>query len=654
MKDDVAWSALPKDLPAPLARLLRRCLEKDPKKRLSAIGDARLEIDEALTSPAPDVSADRGAAASPSSGRGSRVAWLVAAVAGVGFAAVAYLHVSEGLPEPPVMHVSLPLPGGGAGFLGVSPDGRRVLAGLNYLAVRDMDAGNWTLIESARGARTPFWSPDGRSIGFFADGKLKTVSAAGGPARELCAETGAGSGGAWGSDGVILFASAEFPLRRVSASGGACTPVMKADPQRTASHPTLLPDGVHYLYVGQIRGDLASRGVYVGSLAQPDAVPLSGKKVLDDYSSVLFAPSADGGGPGHLLFLRGSNIMAQRFDAETLSALGDPFLVAPDGGFSMSGSQVAASVGGGTLIYGSNLKPAGYELVWMDRTGKRLTSVTPVRDQKGVALSSDGLFASAYRTDEGLRVFDLARNSDTRLSIDANPSPGIWSRDGRYVLFASTIDGVRGIYRKLVNGSGKEELVLPSPDSPLLPADMSQTGTLIFVERHPKTDADVWYWLRPGDPSSKPEKFLAGPAMETQPQLSPDGRWLAYVTTEGGGVQVTVRQFPSGPGFVRVGAGIEPRWKKDGSELYFLASNNQGSDLSVMAASVKANGQSGISAGTPAKLFDFESLVTIPQTAAGSMHRARTASASWSRCAAIPARRRFTSSRIGSRPRGAR
>jgi len=613
MKDEVAWDALPKDLLAPIARLLRRCLEKDPKKRLSSIGDARLEIDEALTSPAPDVSGASGALAAPSSRGGSRLAWLVASAAGVGLAALAYLHFTERPPEPALMHVSLPIPAGGAGFLGVSPDGRRVLAGMNNLAVRDLDAGEWTSIESARGARTPFWSPDGRSIGFFADGKLKTVSAAGGPARELCAETGTALGGTWRSDGVILFASTELPLRQVSASGGACTPVMKADPQRTAVHPTFLPDGVHYLYAGQIRGDLSSRGVYVGSLAEPDAVPLSGKKVLDDYSGVLFAPSADDGGPGHLLFLRGSNIMAQRFDAGTLTVLGDPFLVAPNGGFSLSAPQLAAGLGGGTLIYGSNLKPAGYQPVWIDRAGKRLSTVAPVRDQRGIGLSSDGLFATLTRVDEGLRVFDLARNTETRVSSDASPTPGVWSRDGKYVVFSSTIDGVRGIYRRPADGSGKEELLLPSPANTLIPADVSQTGTLFFVERHPKTDADIWYWLNPADASTKPEKFLAGPAMETQPQLSPDGRWLAYVTNEGGGSQVTVRRFPSGEGFVRVGLGVEPRWKKDGSELYFLTTTAQGVGTTVMAVPIRAEAQNGISVGTPVKLFQFESLITIPQ-----------------------------------------
>jgi hypothetical protein len=346
-------------------------------------------------------------------------------------------------------------------------------------------------------------------------------------------------------------------------------------------------------------------------LSEPDALPLSGKKVLDDYSSVLFAPSADGGEPGHLLFLRGTNIMAQRFDTGTLGVLGDPFLVAPNSGFSMSQPQVAAGLGGGILIYGSNLKPAGYQPVWMDRSGKQIGNAAPVRDYRAVGVSSDGLFASLTQVDGGLRIFDLKRSSETRVSTDANPSPAVWVRDGSDVVFSSTIDGVRGIYRRPANGSGKEELLLPSPAN-TMPADVSRTGTLVFVERHPKSDADIWYWLRPGDAASKPEKFLAGPAMETQPQLSPDGRWLAYVSNEGGAAQVTVRQFPTGPGLVRIGVGLEPRWKKDGSELYFLTTG-PGFNLTLMAVSMKADGQSAISAGTPLKLFEFKSLITMPQ-----------------------------------------
>jgi hypothetical protein len=150
------------------------------------------------------------------------------------------------------------------------------------------------------------------------------------------------------------------------------------DPQRTAALPEFLPDGVHYLYVGQIGGNPASRGVYVASLDDPSGAPLSGKKVLDDYSSVLFAPPAHSGDPSHLLFLRRSNIMAQAFDAGTLTTVGDPFLVAPQGSVSFSQPQLAAGAGGGTLVYVSNLKASGYQPTWMDRTGKRLSNVGPL------------------------------------------------------------------------------------------------------------------------------------------------------------------------------------------------------------------------------------------------------------------------------------
>ncbi len=466
--------------PREVRRLLDACLQKDPAKRLQSIGDMRLLIEAPRAEPT---------AVAPPPPKPSLLWPALAGVAIMSAAALAFLHFRETPPEQAVMHVSLPMPEGGAGFLSLSPDGRRVLAGGggSVLAVRDLDAAEWTRIESTQFARTPFWSPDGRFIAFFAQGKLKTVSASGGPAKELCGETGLGWGAAWRGDGVIVFGSDTGPMRRVSASGGACTPVMKADPQRTARLPEFLPDGVHYLYVGQIAGNPASRGVYVGSLDDAGTAPLSGKKVLDDYSSVLFTPPAHKGQPSHLLFLRGSNIMAQPFDAGTMTTLGDPFLVAPQGSISMSQPQFAAGAGGGTLVYVSNLRAAGYQPTWMDRTGKRLSNIGPVGDHRGLALSRDGLFATLSRTDEGLHLYDLARNSEVRFTADANPSAGVWSPDGSYVVFSATVDGVRGIYRKPANGGGKEELLLPSPTNPQIPADLSQTGTLFFTEDDPKT-----------------------------------------------------------------------------------------------------------------------------------------------------------------------
>jgi Tol biopolymer transport system component len=353
-------------------------------------------------------------------------------------------------------------------------------------------------------------------------------------------------------------------------------------------------------------------------LEDANAAPLSGKKVLDDYSSVLFAPTAHSGDPSHLLFLRGSNIMAQPFDAGTMTTLGDPFLVAPQGSSSLSAPQLAAGAGGGTLVYVSNLGGSGSQPAWMDRTGKRLSSVGPVGVHRGVALSRDGLFATLVRTDEGLHLYDLARNSEVRFTASANTSAGVWSPDGSYVVFSATVDGVRGIYRKPTNGGGKEELLLPSPTNPRIPADISQTGTLFLTEQDPKTGADIWYWSKPGETSnkigSKPEKFLATGAMETQPQLSPDGRWLAYVAYEPGQLaDVYVRQFPSGQGFTKVSIkdALEPRWKQDGSELYFTT--RVGGNQTLVAVPMKADGRGGISAGVPVELFRFKPRQIVPQ-----------------------------------------
>ncbi len=246
--------------------------------------------------------------------------------------------------------------------------------------------------------------------------------------------------------------------------------------------------------------------------------------------------------------------------------------------------------------------------------GKRLSNVGPVGDQRGLALSRDGLFATLRRTDEGLHLYDLARNSEVRFTADANPSAGVWSPDGSYVVFSTTVDGVRGIYRKPANCSGKEDLLLPSHTNAQIPGDLSQTGTLFFTELDPKTGADIGYWSKPGDASSKPEKFLATAALESQPQLSPDGHWLAYVSNETGKNEVYVRQFPSGQGFAKVSinVGIEPRWKKDGSELYFLEVKDA-SNLTLMAVPMKAGSRGGISAGVPAPLFQFKSLLNVPQ-----------------------------------------
>ena len=609
------WTLLPPGVSPALVTYVKRCLHKDPKQRIPDIAAMRLALDGAFDTAASSV----GGPALPA--RATPVAWMAAlAVAVLGLSALAFVHFRETPTEQAVMRFSLPIPDAAnpsVGFLSLSPDGRRVLATVGSgLAVRNLDAAAWTPIAtgSAVNMRTPFWSHDGRAIGFFADGRLKTVSAAGGPVTDLCGETGGGQGGAWRSDGLILFASNTGPMRTVSAAGGACRPVMQGDPQRSAWFPAWLPDGVHYLYRGVLAGTTESRGIYVASVDEPGAAPLSGKKVLADDSSVLFTPPAHSGEPSHLLFLRGSNLMAQPFDARALTPLGEPFLVAPEGSTSNTQPQVAAGAGGGTLVYGSNLRPTSFALTWMDRRGQPLGTVGPVANTRGVALSRDGLFATTGRLNDGLYLYDLARNLGQRFiaTADSRPNASAWSEDGRDVVFSATLDGVRGTYRKPANGGGKAELLLPSPTNPQIIGDMSATGTLVFTEDDPKTRGDIWYLSTAGEGVRTPERFLATAANESQPQLSPDGRWLAYTSDESGQEEVYVRQFPSGPGFANVSShgGREPRWKHDGSELYFRESNGT-TNTPLMAVPMHADSGGGISAGVPVALFRFTGSYTV-------------------------------------------
>jgi len=610
------WTLLPPGVSPALVTYVKRCLHKDPKQRIPDIAAMRLALDGAFDTAASS------AGGAPLPARAIPVAWAAAlAVAVLGVSALAVVHFRETPTKQAVMHTVLPLPSeanNGVNYLSLSPDGRRVLAtwASGAVAVRNLDAAEWTPIAIGTNVqvRTPFWSHDGRAIGFFADGSLKTVSASGGPVTTLCDETGSGWGGAWRRDGLILFASEAGPMRTVSGAGGACRPVMQGDAQRTVRFPALLPDGVHYLYVGELAGTPASRGVYVASVDEPGAAPLSGKKILDDYSSVLFTPPAHSGEPGHLLFLRGSNLMAQPFDARALTPLGEPFLVAPQGSQTASPPQVAAGAGDGTLVYGSQLIPTTKVLTWMDREGQPLGTVGPVANHRGVSLSRDGLFATVYRVNDGLHLYDLARNSAHRFTADARSTAGVWSRDGRDVVFSATLDGVTGIYRKLANGSGNAELLLRSPTNPQFPGDVSSTGTLVFGDLDPKTNGDIWSVSTVGEGARTPERFLATAAMESQPQLSRDGRWLAYVSDEGGQVEVYVRQFPSGPGFAKVSShgGIEPRWKHDGSELYFLQS--EGLDNTLLAVPVHADSGGGISTGVPVALFGFKGRTVVQQS----------------------------------------
>ena len=444
------------------------------------------------------------------------------------------------------------------------------------------------------------------------------IPAAGGPAQTLCAETGLGLGGSWNRNGVILFASDQGPLRRVDASGGMCAPVGQAVPGTAPQLPLFLPDGNHFFYVDSKQGDESSSGVYLAALDNP-----APRKILADFSSVVYAPA--GKGPtAHLLFMRDTTLMAQPFDEAELAAVGDPFPVASQASTTLSPPQVAASVANGILAFVAG-RPTVAQLTWFDRSGKELGKAAQPADEINVALSPDGNAVVVGRLEangqRALWLHDIARNSETRfVPREAQPSLApVWFPDGRRVLFGMNGPAGQGLYRKDVNGGNQADLVLSTADNTaIVPSTFSHDGRfLVYTVNDPKTRADIWYVPWDDKPDwGKAVKFLATDAIESQGQLSPDGKWIAYFSNETGRGEVYIRPFPSGAGLwkVSVDGGVEPRWSPDGKQLYFLVPPTDASlQRPLSTAAVESDARGGLRIGAPQKLFDVRVRLFVQQ-----------------------------------------
>jgi len=600
-------------LPQQLAHVIERCLAQDPEDRWQSASDVRKELEWAATStPLPE--------STPA--RRPRLAWSVAAVCLLAFAGLSFFYFRKTPPADPNLHLSAPLPEHTVpGYVALSPDGRRLVIqlekeGTNQLWIRSLDSPQFRLLPGTENSRAPFWSPDGKSIGFFADAKLKTIPAAGGPPRVLCDGTGDYGGGTWNRAGVILFStvgSGGEPLHRVNASGGACTAATKPEGGNDHALPVFLPDGKHFVYLVR-GGDEATRGLYVASLDTALDNSAS-RRLLADDSSAVFAPSTTGKKYGYLLFLRGRDLMAQPFNAETLQLAGDVFPVAADASFSMSTALIGASASAtGTLVYEANLAPSGRQLTWLDRFGKELGKVGGIQGQYHVALSPDGKMAAAVRRDRQIWLYDLQRGGEARFtSPPLTGSAPVWSPDGNLIAFGSGYNSA--LYLKDASGGSKDKVLLGSGNGKA-PSDWSRDGRyLIYTESDPKSQGDIWYLLDPLAKSSKPKpvKFQGTEAKESQGQLSPDGRWLAYASDETGKQEVYVRPFPSGSGRWKVSAGRgsnrEPRWRRDGKELFFLEYTPPSGHL--MAVPVQSGPLGDFRAGVAQALFEFRAIGVI-------------------------------------------
>ncbi len=405
------WTALPSSTPEALTRLLRRTIEKDRKRRLSDIADARLEIDEAgrpvplIAAPVRPVAERRGL---------ERAFWavavLIAAVTGAAMISMwrenagALTFQFEIFPAANSTIVA-GLPEEGGLPLAVSPDGTRVVFvattadGTNVLWLRPLDALTAQPMQGTEGASSPFWSPDSRWIAFFADRKLKKISASGGPPTPLCDAPG-NRNGTWGPNGSILFSPTNSaPIQRVSEEGGIPVPVtVLAENETGHVRPTFLPDGRHFLYSSYFAGQTADVSIYLASVDSPARKLL----VKGDTANVAFAS-------GHVLFVRETTLMAQRFDVERLALDGEPFPIVENVLTALNpGFGVFSASTNGVLVYQAG--SGGYRassLRWVDRSGKEIEEVSASGNFIDLDLSHDGKFAAVTSLERGQRSPDI-------------------------------------------------------------------------------------------------------------------------------------------------------------------------------------------------------------------------------------------------------
>lgn len=570
------------DTPASVRRLISECLQKDPRKRLRDIGDAWKLLDAAATRPGP---------AAPVAGA-QRLAWLWPALAGLFLlagGALAFVHFRATPPAAPRISFEIPPPAGTevVGFA-LSPDGRKLEIGARKkdghtsMWLRRLDSTEMHELPGTTDTDGAAWSPDSQAIAFLAGGSVQKIDIAGGSPQNLAPYSQPG-GISWGSQDTILFGSpsgSDFLISRVAASGGEVTAVTGKDSkigEMGNGVPFFLPDGVHFLYL-RVTQKTDTSGVYIGSTdVKPGAQ--SETRLLDTAQGAVYA-AVPGSRTGYLFFMRGQALMAQPFDAHRMEINGAPVQIADHVGTSERGGDFSAS-NTGVLSY-LFAQDSLRQLTWYDRGGKVLSHVGEPAMRDELSLSPDGTRVAEGRltSDRGAWVvwqLDLTRGISSRLTFEQNGGAGngVWSPDGKQIVYAASGGQSPDIYLKPANGATQGQMLFHS-EQPSTPLDWSHDGRfLILTQRDKGTGLDLWVVPMQGE--HKPAPYLVTQFNEGQAQFSPDGHWVLYTSDETGTKEVYVRPFPGASGGkwqISNGGGNEPRWRRDGKELFYVGPDN--------------------------------------------------------------------------------
>ena len=581
-------------VPPALDRVVKGCLAKEPEHRWHTAHDVRMQLQWIA-----EGGSQAGVPAPVAARRRSRekLAWGVAAAAILAAAALGFGFWKRTPKAPRTVRFEISTPEDVVAIdtPRLSPDGRYVAfnatdaSGKTRVWVHAMNALTAQPLAGTEGTTRPFWSPDSRYLGFFAEGKLKKIEVTGGPAQKIC-DAPTGADGSWNADGVILFdGRANDPIQRVPAAGGSPTVEVKAEASRketSVGWPEFLPDGKHFLYLAN--GEKPEDSVYrIGTLGSRDS-----RKLMPAQTLVTYAP------PGYLLYVRDKTLVAQRFDWSASKTVGEPVPLAEHIGTDSVGLARFSVSREGTLAYRTG--ETGDRFVWQDRSGKELEAVGETGEFHNPSLSPSGdrlAFDLADPRSGKLDIWvrDLARGVNSRLTFGEGGDAfcPLWSPDGRRIVYTLGTD----LYAKSSDGQGEAEALLKSPDLKIATGWSPDGAYLAYSDRAKETGWDVWVLPTSGD--RKPKAVRKTPFAENVATFSPDGRFLAYMSLESGRAEIYAESFP-GPGGrwqISTSGGGDPHWRADGRELYYRSP-----DQKIMAVDISVK-DGVLQAGVPKALF---------------------------------------------------